>query len=104
MLKKLLLVALLLWPMPGAADSVISGNDLHEGCANQTEFGKGFCLGFIVGVARSELPGVCVPAMATNGQLRDIVVQFLTIYPDGRHLPARGLVHAAMIGAFACPQ
>lgn len=104
MIKKLLIAALLLLPLPAKAEqtSVVSGADLLEGCTLGSQFGDGFCLGFITGVSRSELPLVCIPDNTSNGEIKDVVVGFLKSYQDGLHLPARRLIYAALIGTFHC--
>lgn len=45
----------------------------------------------------------CIPAGATNGQIRDVVKQHLAAHPETRHLPAASLSYLALMRTWACP-
>ena len=51
----------------------------------------------------SQVLGVCVPVDVESGQLLDVMTLYLQAHPENRHLPARGLYHLALQGAFPCP-
>lgn len=65
------------------------------------------CLGYITGVYESfgfVLPdAACAEKGVTNGQLVDIVVKFLILYPEKRNRSAPLLIAAAVADAFPCP-
>ncbi|WP_065335393.1 Rap1a/Tai family immunity protein [Tritonibacter mobilis] len=109
----------------------ISGNDLLEGCEADNPIGveRGFCLGFIMGAVDGlkwgALRGIqlvkpdefdsesynaitdlalqtCPPDGVENGQIVDIVVQYLAANPQARHNSARALIQLALSESFPC--
>ncbi|MGR3524891.1 MAG: Rap1a/Tai family immunity protein [Paracoccaceae bacterium] len=112
-----------------AAAQQISGNDLYSACQD-AEGGVrlGFCVGYLIGATEGQSWGAflvlnqiaatdgaeeanerinfflrhCVPADASNQQLRDVAIQYLEQNPASRHLPARGLIWQAYLEAFPC--
>jgi hypothetical protein len=84
-----------------------TGNKLSEACSPSEDgyFLTGVCVGFVIGVldgtqamGRSD----CVPAGATVGQLRKVVVKHLEESPADLHLPAAFLVMRAFANAYDC--
>ncbi|GAA0766027.1 Rap1a/Tai family immunity protein [Brevundimonas olei] len=101
----------------------VSGNRLYEWCtadrADELYWVKeGQCTAFILGtidameahesvrLAMGEQPlgAACLPARATAGQLRDVVVQHIRNDPKDRHENAAGSVLLALILAYPCDQ
>lgn len=86
-----------------------SGNSLlaYHDSKNLSE--QGIALGYIVGIS-DVLEGhaingwrACSPANGvTQGQVRDVVVQWLRAHPEKRHFGADGLVAEALQTAFPC--
>lgn len=112
-----------------AAAQQISGNDLYTACQEVDDMVKlGFCVGYLIGATEGQSWGAflvlnqiaatdgaeeanerinfflrhCVPADASNQQLRDVAMQYLEQNPASRHLPARGLIWQAYLEAFPC--
>jgi hypothetical protein len=93
-----------------AQSSLIDGNSLFRSCQeNDSRAHWGACLGYVRGItdillAGHQMNGVtaCVPRDVETGQVTDVVKQFLARHPDQRHLPAEGLVGAALQEAFPC--
>jgi hypothetical protein len=85
-----------------------TGNHLYNLLTSQVEAERTFSMGFITGIADagaySEVQGrsFCMPIGATEGQIRDIVKNWLEKYPEKRHLFAAGLVAQALQEAFPC--
>jgi hypothetical protein len=105
------------------------GNSLLEACNAAPEQGlQAFCIGYILGAwegmnwggfrvwvsaspdsETAELNsfveyslGVCAPSEVQNGQVVDVVRQYLEEHPEERHQAARGLINIAMATAFPC--
>jgi hypothetical protein len=95
-------------PVLSAGAKFMSGNDLFSSCSKDTSFEKGYCLGYVVGVAdtltEDTISGfsACIPANATQGQLRSIVTKWLQDNPRYRHYSAGSLAAAAISNAFPC--
>lgn len=82
-----------------------TGNELFMKCENNVWIDEGFCNGFVSGVADTlSMTGkaVCFPANVTVGQAQAVVVSYLRIHPQDRHLAASSLVAAALKEAFPC--
>ena len=107
-----------------------SGNTLLDTCTSENDMAKlGFCVGYIVGEIEGQNFGAflfslmveadmsaeeftefanrlvfqhCIPPDVENGQLRDVVVQYLIANPAIRHESARSLVWEAYREAFPC--
>lgn len=87
-----------------------TGNDLLTDCDGPAadEGDKSLCLGYILGVVDGaeglgialDLGKLNVPPAVTAGQLRDIVVRYLTAHPELRHYSAAQLVYIAALEAF----
>jgi hypothetical protein len=83
------------------------GNALYESCQNPAE--QGYCLGYIVGIADAFGVGehrFCFPDHVKQGQLRDVVMLYLTNHPESRHRPAASLVIYSfnLTSTFRCEQ
>lgn len=114
-----------------AAAQQISGNDLFTACQEVEDMVKlGFCVGYLIGATEGQSWGAflvlnqiaptdgtgeandrinfflrhCVPAEASNQQLRDVAMQYLEQNPASRHQPARGLIWQAYMNAFPCEE
>jgi hypothetical protein len=90
-----------------------TGHDLMEQCTTQNKYGffEGVCLGYVIGIADSMIAGntingyrACLPSDASLGQLKDVVVKWLTNNLEKRNLAANRLVAAAFHDAFPCPK
>ena len=88
----------------------MNGNQLLADCDSKDDefYLKGYCMAYIAGIADA-LGGnaingyrACIPLRATQGQVRDVVVQYLRARPDIRHLAAPGLVAEPLQTAFPC--
>jgi Ssp1 endopeptidase immunity protein Rap1a len=91
--------------------STTTGNELLESCEAKGSFKEAFCLGYITGVTDLDQMNAsvfpehrrsCVPENVTNGQIRDVIVRYLTDHPEERHMLAAILVAEAMGKAFPC--
>lgn len=89
-----------------------TGNRLHDDCASENYFNRGYCAGYIVGIvdtvesmqASGVLPksALCIPEGVTKGQLADVVEKFLADNPVLRNQAAGSLVPQALNAAFPC--
>jgi hypothetical protein len=89
----------------------MNGNQLHEYFQQANTYADGVGAGYVLGIAdeennmvRGATPSLCIPVEVTRRQLRDIVNIWLSQHPETRHYAARGLVVAALIEAFPCPE
>jgi hypothetical protein len=80
-------------------------------CKTQSGWDGGFCTGYAAGVwhgtsviLQGKAPpyGYCVPAEATNGQIRAVLGKWLENHPEKYHLPANECVVMALSEAFPC--
>lgn len=79
------------------------GNRLLAHINDDTSHGRGMALGYIMGVHDSmENINHCTPSNVMNGQVRDIVRNYLTNTPAERHEVADSLVLKALAIAFPC--
>jgi Rap1a immunity proteins len=111
MMRRVMLVAVALSSLviPEAdAAAYIDGNKLLDECENvPSEFLKGTCYGYVVGVqdAVDGLHWFCVPE-GSNGvvakQLVDVVKVYLRDHPERRHYSASSLVTEALEEKFPC--
>lgn len=79
------------------------GNDLLEGINSTSNVKYGGALGYIMGVTDT-LRGVstCPPPNTTAGQLRDMVKQYLDLYPASRTFTGDAIVHRVVSTAWPC--
>jgi hypothetical protein len=91
--------------------STTTGNTLLENSESEIPFQRGGCIGYIMGVsdrisinsvAYKDRPQVCMPDEATNGQIKDVVVNHLKEAPEHRHMNAAILVFESLAKAFPC--
>lgn len=94
----------------------VNGNQLYEDLKewkksersqNSNLFKMGRSLGYIQGLTEMDsLEGktMCVPSEVTNGQVMDVILNFLEKYPENRHKSAAVLTSFAIWEAFPCPQ
>lgn len=106
----------------------ISGNELLDTCTSDNQIMAGFCLGYIIGYSEGApwggtlaimqanpglgtdavndavgaITGSCVPSEASNEQLMDVTIKYLTNNPETRHTSARTLIWTAYSEAFPC--
>lgn len=97
----------------GARADFQNGNELYADCTEEpVSFNRGHCLGYVVGIADVlQHPGsrvgdfaTCLAKGVTEGQVRDVALQFLTQHPELRHYAAAYLVARALAEAFPCPK
>lgn len=66
------------------------------------------CGGYIVGMRdgfQMLAPGLyCEPPGVSNGQVKDIVVNYLQAHPESRHKSSYILAFAALYSAWPCPR
>lgn len=104
--------AIAIAPMPGKAHALfVDGNTLYGDCTNTGNgraFASGYCLGYIVAATDGiEFSDVyfrdrerCWSATVTQGQMRDVVVNYLRDHPEKRHLSATTSIRVAVQSAF----
>lgn len=85
-----------------------TGTDIYQDCTTDEDryFVQGYCLGYIIGAydALPRAPKRCAPQRLSAQDLQDVVVNYLRVRPQDRHLPAAGLVEAAIKDAWPCPE
>jgi hypothetical protein len=91
------LTALMLSPRAVLA---LDGNQILQTCENTSGYNQGFCLGYLMGVVDSLVNGAA-PVMCTNdfvtlGQMRDIVLKFLSDHPESRHCGAIDITYVSL--------
>jgi hypothetical protein len=80
-----------------------SGNDLHRDLNASSAQLNMYALGYIVGVTDSILNiAVCIPAGVTQGQLQDVMKNYLHANPQDRDVAAYILVIAALGQHWPC--
>ena len=109
--KTVVAAALAVSSLPASAN-YLTGKDLYGDCSKpQGSFSQGFCSGYISGVvdaiehyqvSKGAEKIVCVPKEASIGQVKEVVVRYLTQHPDERNNTASSLVWDAVRKAFPC--
>ena len=87
-----------------------SGNSLYESCSADRGFGSAYCMAYCIGVADVLGDGevsvgaftACIPTSSTQGQVADVVSNWLARNPEQRHYSAASLVAAALDESFPC--
>jgi len=80
-----------------------NGNNLYADLTGNTIAEQMFAMGYIIGVTDSFiLKEVCPPRDVTQGQLLDVVTNFLANRPQIRHQPADLLVVLALRQHWPC--
>lgn len=106
-----LCVAFAVASIPAVAQSnmpaVVNGNGLYERCkADAGTYYAGVCMGFTLGVAASISSFtddiVCLPDNVTNGQIIEVVQNYLQRHPEIRQESSVILVGAALGVAWPC--
>ena len=95
-----------------ASANYLTGKDLYADCSKpQGSFSQGFCSGYISGVvdaieyyqvSKGAEKSVCIPKEVSIGQVKEIVVRYLTQHLDQRNNTASSLVWDAVRNAFPC--
>ena len=80
-----------------------SGNALYSDITDRSDAVQLFAMGYIVGVADAFIgKELCIPKDVTQGQLVEVVTNFLASRPQIRHQPADLLVFVALSQHWAC--
>ena len=80
-----------------------SGNNLYSDLTHRTDAAQMFAMGYIVGVTDAFIgKELCIPKDVTQGQLVEVVTNFLAGRPQIRHQPADLLVLVALSQHWAC--
>ena len=103
-MKKLLLG--LMFACTTATAQYVDGNSLHNDLSSEKTNLKMYALGYIAGVADVLLLSdvLCMHVDVTQGQIRDVVKNFLDSNPQSRNLPASLLVQVALGKYWQCPE
>lgn len=81
-----------------------TGNNLYSDITNRSDAVQLFAMGYIVGVTDAFIgKELCVPKDVTQGQLVEVVSNFLASRPQIRHQPADILILVALSQHWACP-
>jgi hypothetical protein len=97
------LLASLMFVCTSVSAQYQSGNDLHKDLNDSSAQSKMYALGYIVGVTDSVLDiAVCIPAGVTQGQLQDVMKNYLHANPQNRDVAAHILVIAALAQHWPC--
>ena len=102
--------ALLAAPGPAWADyDIHTGSWLLQKCQSSNLAEQSFCLGYIsAGFAGMQVlllvndTDFCVPDPVTQGQMQDVVVDYLRRHPKDRHKSAVVLIGSAIADAWPC--
>jgi hypothetical protein len=78
------------------------GTGLLTVCRDTTEFSRGVCMGYILGVADTS-KGVCVPPGVNVRQIVDLCVQYLEQHFATRQEFSYQLILRALHEAWSCP-
>lgn len=82
-----------------------SGNDLHQDINASSPQSNMYALGYIIGVTDSFIgTAICIPKGVSQGQLMDVVKNFLARAPQARNLPANVIVMVAVEEHWPCPK
>ena len=87
-----------------AADHIPhTGNDIFEECGHKTTY----CIAYMDGVINAMLNYMqqwpfCIPDEVNNGQMADIVYQYMVAYPQIRHKEASTIIMWALANSFPC--
>lgn len=82
-----------------------SGNALYNDLTDTSISSQMFAMGYVVGVTDAFIgKELCVPRDVTQGQLTEVVTNFLASRPQLRHHPADILILAALGLHWACKE
>ena len=91
-----------------------NGNKLYADCTSNNPYNQAYCLGYVAGVTdlavnlsdAAELdarpPKICIPLGVTQGQVKDVVIDYLRRDPQHRHVTAVVQVELALAVAWPC--
>jgi len=99
-MKKLLIITMLC----GTAHAeFMDGNELLSYMNSSSTTNRSYALGYVAGVSDA-LRGVtlCYPENVTNGQINDMIKNYLTNIPAERHIAADRLVNKALVAVWPC--
>jgi hypothetical protein len=101
-MKKLIVLCVALHATVAQA-AFMTGNELLRHMNDNTYFGQGHALGYVMGVS-DVFTGEshCLPPGVNAGQVMDVVKNFLTNNPEVRHRPADVIVYAVLKNSFPC--
>jgi hypothetical protein len=100
------LAAVILAATATAEANYQDGNALYKDMSDRDVSSKMFSLGYIVGVADASINSdlLCIAPSVTQGQLQDVVFNFLAAHPQTRNLPAHIIVVVALGEHWSCPK
>ena len=95
----------LLFACATAQAQYVDGNSLHADLTSEKANLRMYALGYIVGVADISISAevLCMPVDVTQGQLKDVLNNFLISKPQARNLPASLLVQVSLGEYWSCP-
>jgi hypothetical protein len=88
-----------------------TGDEVLATCSSREPTDQSRCFAFLTGVLRgitamvwqgSPWPNICVPANATTGQLRDLIVSQLQDLREIRHQPSGNLILTILQNVYPC--
>jgi hypothetical protein len=88
--------------VPNQGGNFYDGNRLFQLCTSSVASEQAVCLGYVIAVADTSRTRNCSPSTIKSGQLRDVVIQFLSSNPAHRHEDADTLVELAIHNAWPC--
>ena len=99
------LLAGLMFVCASASAEYVDGNSLHADLTSEKANLRMYALGYVVGVSDVSIGAevLCMPSDVTQGQIQDVVKNFLTSNPQTRNLSAYFLVQIALGKYWACP-
>ena len=112
LLKLILPIAIVLMPAATQARDVVpdDGNELLGFCTSSDEWDRGVCFGYIRGAdatltlwaLSNKAKPYCAPAGVTVGQVKDVVISYITRHPATRNDSAPLLVVKAQMESWPC--
>jgi len=108
-MKKIIIVALLLMLSATVFSASykstkifeVTGNSITDFCKKTSGYEYGVCLGYINGVAALQKQA-CIPEGVKFGQLKDVVLKYITENPESRHKPANKIITSALAHVWVC--
>jgi hypothetical protein len=86
----------------------IDGNYLYERCVSAEAHDASYCLAYVLGASDAiavesvAKPYVCIPDRVTAGQLKSVIIKYLSDNPKDRHMVASLSISKALWSAFPC--
>jgi len=112
LLKLILPIAIVLMPAATQARDVVpdDGNELLGFCKSSDAWERGVCFGYIRGAdatlslwaLSNKSKPYCAPAGVTVGQLKDVVISYITRHPATRNDSAPLLIIKAQMESWPC--